>query len=57
MALKPVRLYVCFSGIWAVHLMDGVTCDFTSFSTVSQSYQHDGRLIMKGCEEWSSIYC
>ena len=24
-------------------------CDFTSFSTVFQSYQDDGRLIMKGC--------
>ena len=28
--------------------MDGwVTCDFTSFSTVFQSYQDDERLIMK----------
>ena len=33
--------------------MDGrMTCDFTFFSTVTvfQSYQDDGRLIMKGCE-------
>ena len=30
--------------------MDGwMTCDFMSFSTVFQSYQDDGRLIMKGC--------
>ena len=30
--------------------MDGwMTCDFTSFSTVFQSYQDDGRLIMKDC--------
>ena len=30
--------------------MDGwMACDFTSFSTVFQSYQDDGRLIMKGC--------
>ena len=29
--------------------MDGwMTCDFTFFSTVFQSYQDDGRLIMKG---------
>ena len=37
------------------HSMDGwMTCDFTSFSTVFQSYQGDGRLIMKGCVQWSS---
>ena len=24
-------------------------CDFTSFSTVFQSYQADGRLVMKDC--------
>ena len=30
--------------------MDGwMTCDFTSFSTVFQSYQDDGQMIMKGC--------
>ena len=33
-----------------------MTCDFTSFSTVFQSYQDDGRLIMKGCVQWSSVY-
>ena len=38
-------------------LMDGwMTCDFTSFSTVFQSYQDDGRLIMKSCVQWSSVY-
>ena len=26
-----------------------MTCDFTSFSAVIQSYQDDGRLIMKDC--------
>ena len=37
--------------------IDGwVTCDFTSFSTVFQSYQDNGRLIMKGRVQWSSIY-
>ena len=31
-------------------LIDGrMTCDFTSFSTVFQSYQKDERLKMKGC--------
>ena len=33
-----------------------MTCDFTSFSTVFQSYQDDGRLIMKGCVQWNSVY-
>ena len=27
-----------------------------SLSTVFQSYQDDGRLIMKGCVQWSSVY-
>ena len=31
-------------------------CDFTSFSTVFQSYQNDGRLIMKGCVQWNYVY-
>ena len=33
-----------------------MTYDFTSFSTVFQSYQDDGRLIMKGCVLWS-FFC
>ena len=38
-----------------IQWMDGwMTCYFTSFSTVFQSYQGDGRLIMKGCVQWSS---
>ena len=28
-------------------------CGFTFFSTVFQSYQDDGRLIMKGCVQWN----
>ena len=37
--------------------MDGwMTCDFMSFSTVFQSYQDDGRLIMKDCVQWNSVY-
>ena len=31
------------------------TCDFTSFSTVFQSYQDDGRMIMKGCVQKGKI--
>ena len=45
--------FMSFSTVW----MDGwMTCDFTSFSTVFQSYQDDERLIMKGCVQWSSVY-
>ena len=37
--------------------MDGwMTCEFTSFSTVFQSYQDDGRMIMKGCVQWNLLY-
>ena len=37
--------------------LDGwMTCDFTSFSTVFQSYQDDGRMIMKGCVQWNPVY-
>ena len=33
-----------------------MNCDFTSFSTVFQSYQDDARLIVKGCVQWNSLY-
>ena len=37
--------------------IDGwMTCDFTSFSTVFQSYQDDGSMIMKGCVQWNPVY-
>ena len=37
--------------------MDGwMTCDFTSFLTVFQSYQDDVWMIMKGCVQWNSVY-
>ena len=29
---------------------------FTSFSIVFQSYQDDGRMIMKGCVLWNPVY-
>ena len=36
--------------------MDGwMTCDFTSFLTVFQSYQDDVWMIMKGCVQWNSV--
>ena len=33
-----------------------MTCDFMSFSKVFQSYQDDGRMIMKGCVQWNPVY-
>ena len=37
--------------------MDGwMTCAFTSFSTVFQSYQDDGWMIMKGCVQLNPVY-
>ena len=37
--------------------MDGwMTCDFTSFSIQFQTYQDNGRVIMKGCVQWNPIY-
>ena len=37
--------------------MDGwMTCDFTPFLTVFQSYQDDVWMIMKGCVQWNSVY-
>ena len=32
-----------------------MTCDFTSLSTVFQSYQDDERLIMKSCVQWNPV--
>ena len=37
--------------------MNGVmACNFTSFSTVFQSYQDDVRVMMKGCVQWNLVY-
>ena len=41
----------------AVSRMDGLmTCCFTTFSTVFQSYQDDECVIMKGCVQWNPVY-
>ena len=51
-SVRPLQSYWWMDG-W----MDGwMTCDFTSFSTVFQSYQDDGRLIMEDCVQWNSAY-
>ena len=37
--------------------IDGwMTCNFTSFLTVFQSYQDDVGMIMRGCVQWNSVY-
>ena len=36
--------------------MDGWVRDFTSLSTVFQSYRDDGRANMKGSVQWSAVY-
>ena len=42
--------------VFAVISNDGwMTCDFTSFSTVFQSYQDNGRMIMKDCVQWNPV--
>ena len=33
-----------------------MTGDFMSFTTVFQSNQADGPMIMKGCTQWNPIY-
>ena len=40
---------VCMDDGW-------MTCDFTSFLTVFQSYQDDVWMVMKGCVQWNSVY-
>ena len=35
--------------------MDGWLAILRPFSTVFKSYQDDGRLILKGCVQWSSV--
>ena len=32
-----------------------MTCDLTSFLTVSQSYQDDGKVIVKSCVQWNGV--
>ena len=54
-------IYPFLEGVCPSGKMDGwMCCDFTCFSTVFQSYQNDGRLIMKAlCNEprlWMRIF-
>ena len=33
-----------------------MTCDFTSFTTVFQSYQDEEETIVKDCVQWNPVY-
>ena len=45
-----------WAGAYRIGIDGWMTCDFTSFSTVFQSYQDDGQMIMKGCVQWNPVY-
>ena len=56
---NPWRIFCCQWNYCNVNLgwMDGwMICNFMSFSTVFQSYQDDGQMRMKGCEQWNPVY-
>ena len=58
---KSVLLSFCLLTIVHKFKVDGwmdgwMTGNFTSFSTVFQSYQDDGRVLMKGCVQWVPTY-
>ena len=52
MELLSLKVYDRFLITW---LYGWMICNFTSFSTVFQSYQDDGQ-IMKGCVQWNPVY-
>ena len=43
-------------GLYVAEFNGWMICNFTSFSTVFQSYQDDGRMIMKGSVQWNPVY-
>ena len=51
-----VSLYFDHRGLNHGWMNGWMTCDFTSFSTVFQSYQNKERLIMKGRVQWNPVY-
>ena len=53
-AMEP-RLYA-HEGLELYVLDRWMICDFTSFSTVFETYQDDGRMIMKGCVQRNPVY-
>ena len=54
-APTAIRLWETFTFLY--HRMDEwITCDFTYFLTVFQSYQDDVCMIIKGCVQWNYVY-
>ena len=47
------RIYNICSDTGTLSFDGWLTYDFTSFSTVLQSYQEVGRVIIKGCVQWN----
>ena len=48
--------FILLKWIYKLTLGAWMTCDVTSFSTVFQSYQDDGRMIMKDCVQRNPVY-
>ena len=49
-------MYMSLGYLWDCSEKDGwMTCDFTSISTVFQSYHDDERLIMNGCVQLNPV--
>ena len=42
--------------VWFCSALNVCEWKTVSFSAVFQSYEGDGRLIMKGCVQWSFVY-
>ena len=56
---KTIVVMICllhYKNVDTLQIDGWMTCVFTSFSTVFQSYQDDERLIVKGCVQWSFDY-
>ena len=52
-----MKFYVSKHAVFLINLMDGwMSCDFTPFSTVFQSYQGNGEVIMKDCVQFNAVY-
>ena len=49
--VKPYSKYIALS----IMIDAWMTCDFTSFSIIFQSYYDDSRPITKSCVQWSSM--
>ena len=50
-----LKVFGIISAIFQKEEDGWMTCNFTSFSILFQSYQDDGRMIMKGCVHWNPV--